>query len=62
MKAYIDKDGCIACGVCVAICPAVFQIGADGLAEVYMDDIPESFMGSVEETMDSCPVSVITIE
>jgi ferredoxin len=41
MKALVDKSGCIACGMCVSICPDAFQIGSDGLAEVYVD-VPRS--------------------
>ena len=33
MKASIDREGCIGCGLCADTCPAVFQMAADGLAE-----------------------------
>ncbi|MGI5877833.1 MAG: ferredoxin, partial [Christensenellales bacterium] len=26
MKAYIDRDGCISCGLCAETCPAVFRM------------------------------------
>ena len=26
MKAHVDRRGCIACGLCVATCPEVFQL------------------------------------
>ncbi|MBE0601819.1 MAG: ferredoxin, partial [Firmicutes bacterium] len=35
MKATIDRDGCIGCGVCADTCPEVFRMADDGLAEVY---------------------------
>ena len=31
MKAHVDRRGCIACGLCVATCPEVFQF-EDGLS------------------------------
>lgn len=62
MKAKIDRNGCIACGMCWEICPEVFRMADDGLAEVYVDDIPEPFEESAKEACDSCPVSVITVE
>jgi len=37
IKAFVDKSGCIACGMSVSICPDAFQIGSNGLAEVYVD-------------------------
>ncbi|HML49518.1 MAG TPA: ferredoxin, partial [Clostridia bacterium] len=32
MKAEIDRDGCIECGLCASICPEVFRMADDGLA------------------------------
>ena len=32
-KAKIDKDLCISCGVCNAVCPAVFDWDDDGKNE-----------------------------
>ena len=40
MKAHVDRRGCIACGLCVATCPEVFQF-EDGLSSVIVDEIPE---------------------
>ena len=62
MKAEIDRDGCISCGLCVSICPEVFRMGDDGLAEVYVDPIPTSAENSALEAKEGCPVSVITVE
>ena len=62
MKAVIDKAGCISCGLCVTICPDVFRMADDGLAEVYADPVPESVEDKAEEARDNCPVSVITLE
>lgn len=62
MKASIDRDGCISCGLCESTCPKVFRMAEDGLAEVYVDSIPESEESAAIEARDTCPVSVITIE
>jgi ferredoxin len=29
MKAIVDKDLCIGCGLCVDVCPEVFEMNAD---------------------------------
>ena len=34
MKAKINRDGCISCGMCTEICPEVFEMADDGLAKV----------------------------
>ena len=61
MKALVDKDGCIACGLCVEICPEVFRM-SDDKAEAFTDTVPNAAEDSAAEASDSCPVSVITIE
>jgi len=62
MKAIIEREGCISCGLCAETCPEVFRMADDGLAEVYTDPVPESAEDTVKEAQDNCPVSVITVE
>jgi len=62
MKASIDRDGCIGCGLCADTCPEVFRMADDGLAEVYVETIPTEAEDTAKEAEDSCPVSVITVE
>ena len=60
MKAKIN-EGCIGCGMCASICPNVFRMNDEGLAEVYAD--VEAFDEElVEQAIASCPVSVIEKE
>lgn len=61
MRAYVDQDTCIGCGLCVTICPEVFQLNADGKAEA-MADTTDDNRDSVLEAIDSCPVSAIREE
>lgn len=62
MKASIDRDGCIQCGLCPSTCPEVFRMGDDGPAEVYVDTVPAESEGAVLEAVEGCPVSVIHAE
>ena len=60
MQASIDRDGCIGCGQCADICPAVFRMAEDGLAEAYA--VPAAAEeDAVREAANSCPVSVISV-
>ena len=61
MKAEIDRDGCIGCGVCADTCPEVFCMADDGLAEV-CGEVTEANLALAKEAEESCPVSVITVE
>ncbi len=62
MKASIDRDGCIACELCTSSCPEVFRMADDGLAEVYVDEVPEDAQECAKEAEEGCPVSVIKVE
>ncbi len=62
MKATIDRDGCIGCELCSQICPSVFRMDDEGLAEVYTDPIPKDEEEAAVEAAENCPVGVITVE
>ena len=62
MKAYIDRDGCISCGLCEEICPEVFRIADGGLAEVIVAGVPGEVEDEAFEAAESCPASVVTVE
>lgn len=62
MKAKVDKDTCIGCGLCPATCPEVFSLEEDGLAVAISGDIPTDQEDDAEAARDGCPVSAIDIE
>lgn len=61
MKASIDRDGCIACGLCIDTCPSTFRMADDGIAEVYVDEVPAKDEDLAVESQEGCPVSVIHV-
>ena len=61
MKAVIDRDGCIGCGLCADTCPEVFRMADDGLAEAY-PKVTDATYDTAKEAEENCPTSVITIE
>ena len=62
MKATIDRSGCIGCGLCPSICPEVFQMADDGLAETIVEEVPSGVEGTAQEAAENCPVTVIHVE
>ena len=62
MKAIVNQDTCIGCGLCVSTCPAVFGLAADGKAEVVQTPISEEEKDGARLSAENCPVSVIATE
>jgi ferredoxin len=61
MKAFIDKNVCIGCGLCPQICPAVFSMTEDGYAQVIVDPVPAEQEAACKEAVSQCPVEAIKI-
>ena len=53
----VNKDLCIGCGSCAALCPDVFTIGDDGKSEVVGQDNVECSKNAAA----SCPVQAIEV-
>lgn len=62
MKAFVNKTGCISCGLCVSICPAVFSMDENRKAEALPAEVPQGSMKSVASAQKACPASVIELE
>ncbi|MEG1049415.1 MAG: ferredoxin [Oscillospiraceae bacterium] len=61
MKATVNQEGCIGCGLCAETCPCVFVMDDSSVATVICDEIPTDVLTSALEVSDSCPASVISI-
>ncbi len=62
MKAVVNADSCIGCGVCEGIAPDVFTLGEEGIAVVQLDPIPEKFWEDTRQAASDCPDEAIIIE
>ena len=57
------NGNCIGCGACTGVCPEVFDLNADGLAEsIIGEEVPEDLVDGVKEAAESCPVYAIEVE
>ncbi len=61
MKAIVNKDECVGCGLCCDTCPEVFEL-ENGVAVVKVDPVPPAHEHCCQESAESCPVKAITIE
>jgi len=62
MKAKVDQNLCIACGICEGGLPEVFLIGDAGYAKVIIDPIEAKFHDSLKQIIEECPTTAISIE
>ena len=62
MKAHVDKDTCIGCGLCPSICPDVFIMDDDGKAIAFNSDVPQEHEDGASEAAENCPVDAIETE
>jgi ferredoxin len=60
MKAIVDPEVCVGCGLCAEICPEVFQMAGD-LAEVKVEAVPKEAEAACRHAMNDCPVSAISV-
>lgn len=69
-KVIHQRDKCIGCGTCVAVCPSFWHMGDDGKASLkdakdvgndkFELDVVD--VGCSQEASVACPVQIITIE
>lgn len=61
MKATVDQDACVGCGLCPDVCPAVFEMQGD-TAVAKTNPVPPGEEDACREAADGCPVDAIAIE
>lgn len=62
MKVKVNRDSCIGCGACAAICDDVFEIDDEGLSTLKTEDVEDDNKQEVQDAADSCPTGAIEVE
>lgn len=58
MRAFVDQDACIGCGLCTGVAPEVFRMNDAGRAEAFAD-VTGRNKPDVDAAIDGCPASAI---
>lgn len=61
MRASVDEN-CTGCGVCVDVCPEVFELSDDEVAKVIVSQVPEAAEDTCREAAEGCPTEAIHLE
>jgi ferredoxin len=62
MKVHVDPQVCAGFGVCVGICPEVFELHDDGYAVVVVDEVPLEHEDAVRQAVNQCPARAISLK
>ena len=61
MKATVNKDTCVGCGLCEEICPEVFEMDDDNIAKAKVNPVPPAAETTCRNAAEDCPVEAIAI-
>lgn len=62
MRARVDRDACISCGLCESICPDVFELDDENISVVKVDPILAEAEACAKEAEEECPTNAIHVE
>jgi ferredoxin len=61
MKVRVDPGVCAGFGVCLGLCPDVFELHDDGYAVVRVGEVPPALEDMVRAAVAQCPSGAISL-
>lgn len=62
MKVRVDSSVCAGFGVCLGLCPEVFELHDDGYAIVRVAEVPRELEDVIRDAVDQCPSGAISLK
>ena len=62
MKVVLNRDACIGCGACAALCENIFDIDNEGLSVVKKQEVEGEDIELARDAIESCPTGAIELE
>ncbi|KMO68665.1 ferredoxin [Mycolicibacterium chlorophenolicum] len=60
MRVTVDEDRCAGHGMCLTLCPEVFEMTDDGWAVAMPGEIPVEYEAATREAVENCPERAIS--
>jgi len=60
-KAKVNKNACIGCGICIDICPNLFEFDPQGLSETTVANIAPAIAERAKTAAEACPTNAISL-
>jgi ferredoxin len=60
MKVKVDEDRCRGHGMCLTLCPDVFQMTDDGYSVADPSEVPAGLETAAKDAIDNCPEQAIS--
>jgi ferredoxin len=59
MKVKVDEDRCAGHGMCLTLCPDVFEMTDDGWAVADPSEVPPGLESAAKDAIANCPEQAI---
>ena len=59
MKVTVDEDRCAGHGMCLTLCPEVFEMSDDGWAVATPGELPADLESAAKDAIANCPEQAI---
>ncbi|MGD2278765.1 MAG: ferredoxin [Candidatus Omnitrophota bacterium] len=60
MKAVVDQEKCIGCGLCAQVAPDIYEMQGDK-AVAKVEEVPEDKADDAKNGAEQCPVDAISV-